>query len=134
MGWGQVAAAQLAVLDEAIDGLQQAIADREDADEWSWMFCSLGGIPLGEHGSLGLPQQVGYSEEVAAAAMVRPANSIPIGSRRGELCQLPDITATLHGGNESVTCGLTDLGSQPAASCATELHERLVTAVELGMG
>ncbi len=95
LGWSQVAAAQLAVLDEAIDALEQTIAARQDAAEWTWLFCTLGGIPLGEHHTLGLAQQVGYIEEVAVAAIIRtPQNSI-VSVRRAELCQLPDLPITL---------------------------------------
>ena len=36
VGWGQVADAQVAVLDEAIDALEQTVAARPDADQWTW--------------------------------------------------------------------------------------------------
>lgn len=95
VGWGQVAAAQVAVLDEAIDAIDQTIADRGDSDEWSWLLSSTGGIPLGEHGSIGTAQREAYNEEIALPAIVRRAGSLPVGMRRAELCQLPDLPLTL---------------------------------------
>lgn len=95
LGWSQVAAAQIAVLDEAIEALEQTIAARADADQWSWLFCSLGGVPLGEHGTIGLAQEVGYIEEVAIPVIVRSAHHRIISTRRAELCQLPDLPITL---------------------------------------
>lgn len=95
VGWGQVAAAQVAVLDEAIDAIDQTIADRGDSDKWTWMLSSTGGIPLGEHGRIGRALGEAYSEEIALPAMVRRAGSPPVGMRRAELCQLPDLPLTL---------------------------------------
>ena len=95
LGWSQVAAAQIAVLDEAIDALDQAIASRADADQWAWLFCSLGGIPLGEHGVIGRAQEVGYIEEVAVPAILRTVPPSMVSTRRSELCQLPDLPVTL---------------------------------------
>lgn len=95
VGWGQVAAAQVAVLDEAIDAIEQTISARDDSDQWTWMLASTGGVPLGEHGSIGSSLHEGYSEEIAVPAMVRCATTPPVGMRRAELCQLPDLPATL---------------------------------------
>ncbi len=95
VGWGQVAAAQVAVLDEALDALEMALIDRESMDSWTWLLLSLGGIPLGEHGALGIAQQLGYNEEIAIPVIIRPAQPLPIGMRRSELCQLPDVLPTL---------------------------------------
>lgn len=95
LGWSQVAAAQVAVLDEAIDALEQTIANRPDADQWSWLFTSLGGIPLGEHGTLGIPHQAGYIEEVAVPALMRSTHNKIVSTRRAELCQLPDLPISL---------------------------------------
>lgn len=95
VGWGQVAAAQVAVLDEAIDALQQAIAARDDGEQWAWLLSSTGGIPLGEHGLVGRARREGYAEEIAVPAIVRPSVALPIGFRRAELCQLPDLPLTL---------------------------------------
>ncbi len=94
VGWGQVAAAQVAVLDQAFDAIEQTVAARSDADEWSWLFVALGGTPLGEHGSIGELTKQGYSEEVSAAVFARASNMGPIGTRRSELCQLPDVGIT----------------------------------------
>ncbi|MCC6509434.1 MAG: hypothetical protein IT423_10020 [Pirellulaceae bacterium] len=95
VGWGQVAAAQIAVLDQAIDALDQTIQSRADAADWTWMFCSTGGVPLGEHGVIGTSLRLGYTEEIACAAIIRPAHTPPVGTRRAELCQLPDLPVTL---------------------------------------
>lgn len=95
VGWGQVAAAQVAVLDEAIDGLQQAIAARHDGDQWAWLLSSTGGVPLGEHGLVGRSRREGYAEEIAVPVLLRPSTPLPVGIRRGELCQLPDLPLTL---------------------------------------
>ncbi len=78
---GQVAAAQVAVLDEALDALEMALIDRESMDSWTWLLLSLGGIPLGEHGALGIAQQLGYNEEIAIPVIIRPAQPLPIGMR-----------------------------------------------------
>lgn len=95
VGWGQVAAAQTAVIDEAIAAVREAVAQRADAAAWSWLFTSLGGVPLGEHGRLGWgrPQLVG--SELQTATIIVPAGALPVGLRRPELFQLPDIAATL---------------------------------------
>lgn len=95
VGWGQVAAAQVAVLDEAIDALQQTLEARGDGDQWAWLLSSTGGIPLGEHGCIGRATLAGYSEEIQVPAIIRPSSNPPIGTRRAELCQLPDLPITL---------------------------------------
>ncbi len=95
LGWSQVAAAQIAVLDAALDAVQQTIAARADADQWSWLFCGLGGIPLGEHGTIGLAQQTGYIEEVAVPVILRSGHNAIVSTRRAELCQLPDLPSSL---------------------------------------
>lgn len=97
VGWGQVAAAQTAVIDEAVSAVREAVAQRADSAAWSWLFTSLGGVPLGEHGRLGWghPQLVG--SELQAATIIVPPGKLPVGLRRPELFQLPDIAATLAG-------------------------------------
>ncbi len=97
VGWGQVAAAQTAVIDEAISAVREAVAQRADSAVWSWLFTSLGGVPLGEHGRLGWghPQLVG--SELQTATIIIPPGALPVGLRRPELFQLPDIAATLAG-------------------------------------
>jgi len=102
IGWGQVAAAQVAVIDQAIDILMTTIESREDANDWSWMIVSPGGVPLGEHGRVGWGKADLHGEEMSCLAIVRagvqPANhetGMPApGSRRAELCQLPDLLMT----------------------------------------
>lgn len=111
IGWGQVAAAQVAVIDQAIDILMNAIELRDDADTWSWMVVSPGGVPLGEHGRVGwrksdLHGVDLHGEEISCLAIVREAiegtaseieqeESVRApGSRRPELCQLPDLLTT----------------------------------------
>lgn len=95
VGWGQVAAAQGAVLDEAIDALLQALQSRSDQQDWAILLSSTGGTPLGEHGYVGQVRQVAYSEELAVPAMIRPSDGLAVGIRRAELCQLADLTVTL---------------------------------------
>lgn len=95
VGWGQVAAAQVAVIDQALDILIQEVASRPDAHEFSWMFVSPCGVPLGEHGQIGWGRSQLHGEELSSVAMIRRAGDPPIGNRRAELCQLPDLAATL---------------------------------------
>lgn len=95
VGWGQVAAAQVAVLDGAIDAIEQTISSRNDSHEWTWLLSSTGGIPLGEHGQVGTRSRVAYSEEIAIPFIIRPHGAPPVGIRRAELCQLPDLPRTL---------------------------------------
>jgi hypothetical protein len=95
VGWGQVAAAQVAVLDEAIDALDLTLSARSDSDQWTWLLSSTGGVPLGEHGRIGRPRREAFSEEIAIPAIIRPRSTPPVGTRRGELCQLPDLPCTL---------------------------------------
>ncbi len=106
IGWGQVAAAQVAVIDQAIDILMDTIESRDDASDWSCMVLSLGGVPLGEHGRVGWGQPALHGEEVSCLAIIQVADQeereladhepqmrAP-GSRRAELCQLPDMLMT----------------------------------------
>ncbi len=95
VGWGQVAAAQSAVIDEAISALLQSVEVRDDAAAWSWLLTSLGGVPLGEHGRLGWGRPQLHGEELHTATIVSPAERLPIGLRRPELFQLPDVAACL---------------------------------------
>ncbi|MDX1929426.1 MAG: sulfatase-like hydrolase/transferase [Pirellulaceae bacterium] len=134
IGWGQVAAAQVAVIDQAIDILISTIESRADASDWAWMVVSPGGVPLGEHGRVGWGQPSLHGEELSCLAIVQPAignasgpdeakvapgrsdpptqiapsksdppsqvapdatsGARPPGSRRAELCQLPDLLIT----------------------------------------
>lgn len=95
VGWGQVAAAQCAVIDEAISALLHTVAGRNDAALWSWLLTSLGGVPLGEHGRVGWGFPQLFGEELHTATIVVPAPPLPIGVRRPELFQLPDIAASV---------------------------------------
>ena len=115
IGWGQVAAAQVAVIDQAIDILISTIESRDDANEWSWMVVSPGGVPLGEHGRLGWGQSNLHGEELSCLAIVRPPGELSIdegnqapGSRRSELCQLPDLLMTFLDSLELDIGNLTD--------------------------
>ncbi len=109
IGWGQVAAAQVAVIDQGIDILMSTIESRDDASEWSCMVLSLGGVPLGEHGRVGWRQPALHGEEVSCLAIIQAADQDDLGelenadrepnmrapgSRRAELCQLPDLLMT----------------------------------------
>ncbi len=95
IGWAQVAAAQVAVIDQGIDVLISAVEAREDADNWIWLVVSPGGVPLGEHGRVGWGSPQLYAEEVSCLAIVKANPLQPIGIRRAELCQLPDLPLTL---------------------------------------
>lgn len=134
LGWSQVAAAQVAVLDEAIDALQQTIAARSDADQWSWLFCSLGGIPLGEHGTIGMAQEVGYIEEVAIPVIIRSAKHAIVSTRRAELCQLPDLPVSLLEAMglpyPSDTWGRNQLISGPPMRTTHWSHENTIAFIE----
>lgn len=103
-GWGQVAAAQVAVVDEAISAIQAVIESRDDADSWSWCILSLGGVPLGEEKLFGwrndasdvdntLQPQL-TENQLAVAAILASADASGIGARRSELFQLPDLFHT----------------------------------------
>jgi arylsulfatase A-like enzyme len=95
IGWGQVAAAQLAIVDQAIDTLRQAVSERSDADQWSWFVVSPGGVPLGEHGYVGWHETQLHGEEINCLVLMTHNLSCPIGQRRPELCQLPDLYPSL---------------------------------------
>ncbi len=95
VGWSQVAAAQAAVIDEALYGLIETVESREDASQWSCLFSSLAGVPLGQHGRLGWGRPQLFGEELHLATVILPAKDLPIGVRRPELFQLPDLAATL---------------------------------------
>lgn len=100
VGWGQVAAAQSSVLDQAIGVLLDTIEQRPDRNSWSCLLLSLGGVPLGEHGVLGWGRPQLYGEELSCAAVFRPGDTDggsrrSVGVRRSELCQLPDLGVSL---------------------------------------
>ena len=94
IGWAQVAAAQVAVIDEGIEILINTIEQRDDASNWAWMIASPGGVPLGEHGVVGWESRQLYGEEISCLAMIKIDMAPAIGSRRTELCQLPDLAIT----------------------------------------
>ncbi len=94
IGWAQVAAAQVAVVDHGIDILMNTIESREDSNDWAWMVISPGGVPLGEHGRVGWGTPETHGEEINCLAIVQARVDQPIGSRRAELCQLPDLLIT----------------------------------------
>ncbi len=95
VGWAQVAAAQATVIDECLSGLMETVEAGSDAAAWSWLLTSLGGVPLGQHGQLGWGRKQLHGEELHLATVVSPANPLPIGVRRPELFQLPDVAATV---------------------------------------
>lgn len=101
LGWGQVAAAQLSVIDESIELLHGWIAESLHTPTPSWCIIGLGGVPLGEHGWLGWGRTSLYQEELHVPAILLPSPHPPIGSRRLELCQLPDLGVTV-----AELCGL----------------------------
>lgn len=104
-GWLQVAAAQVAMLDEGLEGLRQVIDSRSDADTWNWCILSPGGIHLGEAGYFGIPD-AGTSlplsarctdNTVGVPALICQTVSECVGQRRSELYQLPDVQAAIAG-------------------------------------
>jgi Sulfatase len=97
VGWSQVAAAQVAVLDQAIALLQTIVGD-----EWSWCVLGIDGCPLGEHGWVGCGQTSFHDEQLQTAAIISPRPAPLIGWRVAEICQLPDLAATI-----ADLCGLT---------------------------
>ncbi len=96
VGWGQVAAAQVSMLDDCLAMLLAMLAGRPDADAWACSVVGLGGVPLGEHQRVGWGKPQLHGEELHCVAIVRPAPAAPIGWRRAELCQLPDLAATIR--------------------------------------
>ncbi|HAC90869.1 MAG TPA: hypothetical protein DCF63_09590, partial [Planctomycetaceae bacterium] len=92
VGWGQVAAAQAAAIDYAIDLLRTAAEEHDQA--WAWVLIGLQGVPLGEHGWVGWGRSQLFTEELQTAVIIQPQTAMPIGFRRFELTQLPDLAAT----------------------------------------
>lgn len=103
VGWGQVAAAQISMIDDCLAMLLAILDSRPDADDWACSILGLGGVPLGEHQHVGWGRPQLHGEELHCVAIVRPAPAVPIGWRRAELCQLPDMAATLR-----ECCGVAD--------------------------
>jgi hypothetical protein len=94
-GWGQVAAAQTAVLDHALSVLQDVVANRADASRFAWVLATLGGVALGENQYIGLHHPRLHSEQLRMVAMLRPATKKSGGSRLGALYQLPDLCPSI---------------------------------------
>lgn len=95
VGWGQVAAAQTSVVDQAVEWLISVIESRSDASSWSVTLATFGGVPLGEHSCVGWVKPQCYSEQIACVAIVQPSVFAPVGTRNSALCQLPDLTLTI---------------------------------------
>jgi hypothetical protein len=96
VGWSQVAAAQLSILDESLGMLHSVLQARPDASAWHFLVLGLGGVPLGEHGRVGGDRPQCHAEELQCMAILSPATAAPIGWRRSELFQLPDLGTTLR--------------------------------------
>ncbi len=100
VGWGQVAAAQMAILDEAVSLVLDAARSRTQSPQWNCVFAGLGGVPIGEHGYIGWHGWGLHETHLACAAILLPRDrladeSLPIGQRRAEVCQLPDLGQTM---------------------------------------
>ncbi|MCA9127475.1 MAG: sulfatase-like hydrolase/transferase [Planctomycetales bacterium] len=95
VGWGQVATAQAAVVDHALELLLAARSSSAEPEPWSTVLIGLGGVPLGEHGHVGWQEPQLYGEELACVAIVQPGYGLPVGYRLSELCQLPDLTPSI---------------------------------------
>lgn len=96
VGWGQVAAAQAALIDEGLGALAATLSAREDHASWSWLLASLGGVPLGEHGHIGWGCSDLRGEQLGAPAILVPSTLDPVGRRAAELFQLPDLAASVN--------------------------------------
>ncbi len=94
LGWNQVAAAQVAVLDQGIGLLRAAVAQTADS-KWCWLIHSLGQLPLGEHGRLGIQPELPYSEHLRALAILRPADALPCPRFHWGMRQLPHLHSWL---------------------------------------
>ena len=97
-GWLQVAAAQVAAFDEAIEGLRAAIENRSDAESWHWCILAPGGISLGEMGYFGIHDETDHirsNNELTAPVIFCPQKRSDAGTRRSELYQLPDVFSSL---------------------------------------
>ncbi len=95
IGWAQVAAAQAAIVDASLGSLISAIADRNDANRWAWMFVSPGGVSLGEHKIVGWDDIGLYGEQLQCIAVATQNLDTPIGDRRSQICQISDLLPTL---------------------------------------
>ncbi|GAB5406715.1 MAG: hypothetical protein Aurels2KO_49460 [Aureliella sp.] len=99
VGWGQVAAAQTAVLDEAVSLVMDATQSGDEHHRWNCVFAGIGGVPIGEHGVIGWHGWGLHETHLACAAILLPQNLVddapPIGQRRAEICQLPDLAQTI---------------------------------------
>jgi hypothetical protein len=90
VGWSQVAAAQVEVLDQAVALLRSVVQD-----QWSWCILGIDGCPLGEHGRVGFGQKAMHSEQLQVVAIMCPSPEPMMGWRVCEICQLPDVAATI---------------------------------------
>lgn len=95
VGWGQVAAAQVSVLDEAVGTLLGVLEVLPDREGWATAWISLGGVPLGEHGTVGWREPQLFGEQLQVAAILQPTPRLEIGCRYTELTQLPDLGVTI---------------------------------------
>ncbi|MCA9194364.1 MAG: hypothetical protein KDB03_21490 [Planctomycetales bacterium] len=92
VGWGQVAAAQVCILDEAIGSLLQLFSNSPADQSWLQTVLCLGGVPLGESGKLGRQVPVPLrQEQLNCAWMVNVPGVLELGRHRAEICQLPDV-------------------------------------------
>ncbi len=95
VGFGQVASAQAAIIDEGLGTLLAAIESRPDADDWNIVFATLGGFPLGESGHIGALGLDFHETHLACAGIISRARTVTIGRRLAQICQLPDLGATI---------------------------------------
>lgn len=98
VGWSQVAAAQVAAFDEGLGFLMDTIEALESANGTSinLVLLGLGGVPLGEHGHIGGDDWGLHETTLACPAILRiRSHQLPVGVRRHEILQLPDLGATL---------------------------------------
>jgi hypothetical protein len=94
-GWMQVAAAQAAIVDDAIAALWNIVARRADEPHFAWVFGSLGGVSLGESRHIGFNSPRLHTEQLRLPLILLPAGWRTIGGRCSHLFQLPDVCASI---------------------------------------
>ncbi len=99
LGYAHAYAGQVALLDQCLGGLFQAIEERSLAQNTLIVLVAARGFPLGEHGQVGiLPGEAAgeplYGELIQIPLMVRGPGT-PRSTRSVQLVQPPDIYATL---------------------------------------
>ena len=98
LGYQQSAYAQLTVIDQLLGLFLDQLRESGIFERSNFVLASTRGYPLGEHGGVGLYDNV-YNETMQVPLMIREANANgPVfGSRQGGLVQLADLNQLLAG-------------------------------------